>query len=166
MQTFKTIPHQLLAMILTFGLLSSAVFADDALRDMQGNITSLEQQKEADKWTVVMIWASDCHVCNQEANQYSAFHTEHADKDAKIIGVSIDGQEGKADADEFIKRNEVIFPNLIGDIRTVADWYQGLTGEAFRGTPTFVVFGPDGEIQAAQPGAVPPSVIEKFMTKS
>ena len=165
MKMLTLITRQLLVLMLAVGVFSSFAQADDALRDMQGNITTLEQQKEDGKWTVVMIWASNCHVCNAESSQYSEFHTAHADKDAKIIGMSLDGEEGKAAAEEFIERNGVIFPNLIGDIPTVATWYQMQTGEAFRGTPTFVVFGPDGEIRAAQPGAVAPTVVEKFMAE-
>jgi peroxiredoxin len=165
MKTLNIATRRLLVLMLALGVLSSFAQADDALRDMQGNITSLEQQKEDGKWTVVMIWASNCHVCNAESGQYSEFHTAHADKDAKIIGMSIDGEEGKVAAEDFIERNGVIFPNLIGDVQTVATWYQMQTGEAFRATPTFVVFGPDGEIRAAQPGAVPPSVVEKFMSE-
>lgn len=166
MQIYVIVTRYLLAVLFTFGLLSASAQAEDTFRDMQGNITTLEQQQEPGKWTVVMIWASDCHVCNEEAGQYSDFHTAHAQKDAKIIGLSLDGQQGKGKAEAFIERNGVIYPNLLGDVRAVADWYQMQTGEAFRGTPTFVVFGPTGELQAAQPGAVAPSVIEKFMAKN
>lgn len=163
MRTSKLLMRLGVIVILVFGVLSLTAKADDALRDFKGNITTLEAQQEPDKWTVVMIWASDCHVCNQEANSYSSFHTAHADKDAKIIGISIDGQQGQDDAEAFISRNEVIFPNLIGDVGAVADWYQSITGEPFRATPTFVVLDSDGNIKAAQPGAVPPELIEKFI---
>lgn len=158
--------RRIVASLLLIGLFSGTSLADDVMRDMQGNITTLEAQQQSDKWTVVMIWASDCHVCNAEAGQYSKFHTAHANKDAQIIGLSIDGQAGKAAAEAFIERNGVIFPNLIGDFATVARWYQTNTGESFRATPTFVVFGPDGEVKAAQPGAVPPQIIEKFMASN
>lgn len=153
----------LLASVLMFVLLIPAVHADSVLRDMRGNITTFENQQTPGQWTVVMIWASDCHVCNEESGQYSVFHHEHAERDANIIGMSIDGWQGREDAQAFIKRNGVVFPNLIGDVETVARWYAGETGEAFRATPTFVVFGPDGEVRAAQPGAVPPAIIEDFI---
>ena len=152
--------------LLAVGLFSTLSFGDDAFRDMQGNITTLEEQQQSDKWTVVMIWASDCHVCNKESGQYSDFHTTHADKDAQIIGISIDGQAGKDDAEDFIDRNGVIFPNLIADFSAVANWYQLNTGEPFRATPTFVVFGPEGKVRATQPGAVPPAMIETFMASN
>lgn len=148
---------------LAAGLFSTLVFADATLRDMSGNITSFDAHKTPGEWTVVMIWASDCPICNQEADQYSQFHTAHVGKDANILGISIDGQEGKADAEEFIERNKVVFPSLIGDVEAVARWYMTETGESFRATPTFVLFDPDGKVRAAQAGAVPTDILEKFI---
>ncbi len=159
---FKSL-RPVLSLIFACSLFISMANADDAVRDMQGNITALEARLVPDKWNVVMIWASDCHVCNQEAAQYSDFHMVHEDDDAVVLGFSMDGEEGKADAEGFINRHELQFPNLIGDVRTVATWYQDNTGEAFRGTPTFVVIDGNGKVQAAQPGAVPTATIEKFI---
>ncbi len=166
MKTWHSSIRYLLLVVLIMGLFTPISRAGGVFQDMQGNAATVEQQKEPGKWTVVMIWASSCHVCNEEAGQYSAFHTEHKNKDAKIIGLSIDGQAGKADAEAFIERNEVIYPNLIGDVHAVAEWYLVQTGEAFRATPTFVVFGPDGEVQAAQAGAVAPSKVEEFIAQN
>ena len=111
-----------------------------------------------------MIWASDCHVCNEESGQYSGFHQAHAGSDAGVLGISIDGKERIPDARAFVSRNGIRYPNLIGDVQTVAQWYLDQTGEAFRATPTFVLFGPEGEVRAAQAGAVPPSVVEAFIS--
>jgi len=155
-----------LTLFLVIGLYSPFAHADSVLRDMRGNITTFDTQQTPGQWTVVMIWASDCHVCNQESGQYSKFHTQHAGRDANIIGISIDGQRGKKDAEAFISRNEVIFPNLIGDVQTVSRWYQAETGESFRATPTFVLFDQNGKVRAAQPGAVPPTIIEQFIAKN
>ena len=166
MKTLSSTTRYLLLVLMLMGLLMPSVHAGGVFQDFQGNATTVEQQKEAGKWTVVMIWASSCHVCNEEAGQYSVFHTEHANNDAKIIGLSIDGQEGKADAEAFIERNGVTYPNLIGDVHAVAEWYLVQTGEAFRATPTFVVFGPNGEVQAAQAGAVAPSKVERFIEQN
>jgi thiol-disulfide isomerase/thioredoxin len=162
---FIALRRSLLAFLVT-GLISLPVYADSVLRDMRGNITTFDEHKTPGEWTVVMIWASDCHVCNQEAGQYSTFQSAHAGNDANILGISIDGRQGKADAEAFIKRNGVIFPSLIGDVETVARWYQLKTGESFRATPTFVLFDPQGEVRAAQPGAVPTDVIEKFIASN
>ncbi len=149
-----------------FFAFSLHAFADtgQVLKVVGGGASSLQQHMEKGKWTVVMIWANDCHVCNQEAGKYSAFHTAHAKKDAKIIGISLDGSEEIAKS--FVDRHNLNYPNLVGDVEQVASLYQSETGEAFRATPTFMLYDPNGELKAAQPGGVPPEVIEKFINKS
>ena len=155
--------HLPLLAMLVLGLVAPLAHADAALRDTRGQITTLAEQQIPGQWTVVMIWASDCHVCNEEVGEYVEFHHRHAGDTARVVGMSIDGWSGRDDVDAFIERHAVNFPNLIGDVDTVARWYAAETGEAFRATPTFVVFGPAGEIRAAQAGAVPPDIIEEFM---
>ena len=164
MHLFRFALCRAISLILVTGLFAGYAHADSALRDLQGNITSFSDQQVPGKWTVVMIWASDCHVCNEESGQYSGFHQAHADTDATVLGISIDGKERLEDARAFVERNGVIYPSLIGDVQTVAQWYQMETGESFIATPTFVLFGPEGEVRAAQPGAVPPSAIEEFIS--
>ena len=164
MHVYQNARHWALGLILLTALFSSHAHADSALRDLQGNITTFSDQQVPGKWTVVMIWASDCHVCNAESGQYSGFHQAHSATDATVLGISIDGKERLEDAREFVDRNGVVYPNLIGDLDTVAQWYHMETGEDFIATPTFVVFGPEGEVRAAQPGAVPPSAIEEFIS--
>jgi len=143
----------------------TAAAATEGLRDFDGKPSSLEQYAGKGKWLVVMLWASDCHVCNQEVHQYKAFHQKHADKDAVMLGVSLDGAAKQPDAKAFMSRHEVNFPNLIGEPEVVAGLYQDLTGAAWTGTPTFLVYTPKGELVGAQVGAVPPEIIESFIER-
>jgi hypothetical protein len=32
-------------------------------------------------WLVVMLWATDCHICREEFPKYCAFHRENVDSD-------------------------------------------------------------------------------------
>lgn len=134
-----------------------------ALKDFNGNPQKLSEYTGNGKWTVVMFWASDCRVCNAEIGQYIAFNQAHKDKDARIVGVSLDGQSGLAAARDFIKRHNVTFPNLVGEPQDVAELYQSLTGSDWVGTPSFLVYNPQGKLMAAQAGAVPTALIEKFI---
>jgi hypothetical protein len=43
--------------------------------------------------------------------------------------------------------------------------YQNLTGDTWVGTPSFMVYTPDGKLLGAQAGAVPVSVIESFIQR-
>jgi len=145
--------------------LSATVHAADSLQDLDGNKTTLQEHTGKGLWTVVMIWASDCYVCNAEAHQYIDFHMTHSDTDATVLGISMDGPENINDALRFIDKNGVDFPNLIGDPADVAMMYMKLTGKPWVGTPTFLVFNRKGKLRAQQVGAVPPELLEAFIAR-
>lgn len=153
----------------TLFAISTPIIAGDIgvglLKDFEGGLHSLNEYTGQGKWTVVMLWASDCGVCNAEAKHYVAFHTAHKDKDATILGVSLDGWAKKAEAEKFIQRHAVTFPNLIESPEKVAALYSYVTGEQWIGTPTFLVYSPAGELLAAQVGAVSTDIIESFIEK-
>ncbi|GMR07016.1 MAG: hypothetical protein BMS9Abin26_0018 [Gammaproteobacteria bacterium] len=132
-------------------------------KDFNGNPASVDDYLSKDKWTVVMFWASDCHICNEEIAQYVNFSREHSDKDARVLGISLDGDAKLADAREFVKRHKVDFPNLIGEAEDVASFYMSSSQQAFAGTPSFFIYSPAGELRIAQVGAVPAELIAKFI---
>lgn len=151
---------------LVFGLLWLPLAQAGNLTDLEGKPRDLDALLGDGKWTVVMIWASDCHICNQEAHQYVDFHTFHKDKDARVVGISMDGPQGVADAKQFIDRHSVNFPNLIGAPEDVASLYTEATGEYLRGTPSFILFDPQGKVRAADAGAIPADVIAEFIASN
>jgi peroxiredoxin len=155
-----------MAVILLASLVSAgSAWAAAELKDFNGKQSSIADYAGKGKWLVVMLWASDCMVCNQEIGNYTAFQTKHAGKDAVMLGVSIDGDEKMKDARDFMSRHKVNFPSLIGEPQQVASLYQELTGTEWRGTPTFMVYNPKGELIGAQTGAVPTEVIESFIDR-
>lgn len=151
-----------------FGLLffAGSSFALQFLKDFDGNIHSLDEYTGKGKWTIVMMWAHDCHVCNQEAGSYVEFHKKHKDKDAIMLGVSMDGDALKQEAKGFIQRHKLNFENFYGEPGAIAASFQQLTGVEWFGTPTFLVFSPKGELMAQQVGAVPTNIIEDFIAKN
>lgn len=153
--------------VITFilSLLAYNAFAANGITDFNGVPKSIKDYAGQGKWLVVMLWASDCHVCNQEVHQYISFHKSHANKDALVLGVSLDGSEKQHDAQQFLQKHQVNFPSLIGEPIEVASLYQNLTGSGWVGTPSFMVYNPKGELIGAQAGAVPPSVIESFIER-
>ena len=150
-----------LVTLATTPALSSA--SEMILKDFNGEFTSLNKHINKGKWTIVMLWASDCHVCNQEVGEYMAFHSKHKKTDATVLGISLDGDSKKSDAQDFLVKHKVNFPSLIGEPDFVANGFMDITGTDFRGTPTFMIYGPDGKIRAQQAGAVPVAMIEAFM---
>ena len=135
------------------------------LVDLDGHPRDLDEFTGQGKWTVVMFWASDCPVCNAEAHEYVLFHDQHQETQAGVLGITLDGEVGRARALQFIERHMVDFPNLIGEPGAVAGLYTQLTGEPWLGTPSFLVFAPDGRLRARQVGAVPAKRIEAFIER-
>lgn len=138
-------------------------YAAGNLKTLDGKPMALSDYTGKGLWTVVILWASDCHVCNAEAEQYIQFHEDNKDKVAQILGVSLDGQAKLDAAKAFIKRHDVTYNNLIGEPEEVAAMYQELTGGHWVGTPTFLIYDRSGKLKAAQPGAVPAEIIEGFI---
>ena len=148
-------------------LVSSAaqVCSDELLRNLEKGDDSLEEFTGNGKWVIVKFWASDCHICNQEAHQYIDFHEFHKDIDAVMLGISLDGRNREA-AQEFIRRHQVSYPNLITELSDGAQLYSNLSGQSWIGTPSFLVFDPSGVLRAQQAGAVPAELIEGFIEKN
>ncbi len=135
----------------------------NALQDFNGKPGAISDYSGKGKWLIVMIWASDCQVCNKEVHAYQDFHFVHSDEDAQVLGISIDGQARKAEAEKFLQRHKINFPNLIGEPAEVARLFTQLTGTYFAGTPAFLFYDPRGELRAQQLGAVPTELIEEFI---
>jgi len=155
-----------LLLFITINLFAiSLLSAEPRLQPYDGNPDSIQPYLQDGKWLVVMIWASDCSVCNQEANQYVKFQTLHRGKDASVLGISMDGEQKTKAAESFIEQHAINFPNLIGEPLQIVNLYQQLAGGSWIGTPSFLVYGPDGQLRGAQAGAVPTSVIESFIER-
>ena len=162
----KQLAMAALAVMMSWSSVVAQAADDDAVfSDFAGQPRSIESYAGGGKWLVVMVWAYDCHVCNMEAEGYAQFHLAHKDKDLTMLGVSIDGQAHKADAEAFIKRHDLPFPNLLGEPETTMLYYMMTTQSQFSGTPSIMVYDPQGNLVAAQAGAVPPEVIEDFIAK-
>jgi len=157
--------RKLWAVLVILMLIPVSTFAKDELFDFAGKAQTLDAMTGKGKWSIVMFWAHDCHVCNQEAHEYVKFHEKHKDTDAEVIGISLDGNGNKNQAESFIARHKLNFSNFIGEPYTVAGIFEDLTGADWVGTPTFLIYNPKGEILAQQVGAVPVSLIETFMAK-
>lgn len=147
---------------LSMALLASEM-QDSHLYDFNGASDSIDNYTGKDKWLVVMFWASDCQVCNEEAGSYNKFYNKHNKKNISMLGVSMDGASKKSAAIKFIKRHQLDFPNLIGEPGNISALYTRLTYEVWLGTPMFLIYSPEGKLVASQVGAIPIAHIEKFI---
>ncbi len=141
----------------------SSVFAFE-LERFNGSQTNLDDQMGKDKWTLVMFWAHDCGICRTEFPLISDFHDSRDDVD--VIGISIDGDGKKSLAQDFLESTKPSFPTFITSLTLASGNYNILTQEQFRGTPTFLLFSPDGELIGNNPGKLSISALEKFIASN
>lgn len=147
--------------LLVLPLLASAAAGDVPLRGFDGKSHKLGDLVGGGKWTVVAVWASDCPICRAELPQMDFFHAAHKDKDARVVGLSIDGYKGRAAATQFIKDVGLDFPNYLVDVMDLFDIGAGM----FQGTPTFYIFAPDGKVVGHNVGPLTQEQVEAFIAR-
>jgi peroxiredoxin len=157
----STLVKWMMASLLWLPLLAVAAGIDVTLKDMHGRDRNVKEFIGQGKWTVVAVWASSCTICQQEIQQMSFFHQAHKNKDAIVLGISIDGQAGKQQAAGFIKEHRLDFTNLLAELPQM----QQFGGGPLMGTPTFYLYSPKGRLRAHQVGPVSREQIEQFMAK-
>jgi peroxiredoxin len=156
----KILTKTVVSLLLLLPLVSFAA-PDLVLKTVDGESRNVSEYIGKGKWTVVAIWAHNCHVCNDEMPAMTFFHDAHKDNDAIVLGVSIDGWDKRLKAKRFIETHALNFPNLIAEPRQEVIGKFG--GGQFYGTPTFYVYSPEGELLARQIGPISGEDIEKFM---
>lgn len=151
--------------IMIFGLVGGG--GAQALQDFDGQARELaDYVGQGDQWLVVMLWESNCPACNRVVHRYVDFHEFNTDQRAHVLGISMDGPRFQAGAEDFIRRHQVQFPNLIAEPGEVILLYQSLTGDQFLGTPSFLVFDPSGTLRAKQVGPLPTEVLQDYIDKA
>ena len=147
--------------LLWLPLVAAAAAVDITLKDMHGQDRNVKEFIGQGKWTVVAVWGSSCTICKQEIHQMSFFHRAHKNKDAIVLGISIDGQAGRQQAAGFIRQHGLEFTNLLAELPQM----QQFGGGPLMGTPTFYLYSPKGRLRAYQVGPVSREQIEQFMAK-
>jgi peroxiredoxin len=131
------------------------------LRGLDGKPRNVNEFIGQGKWAIVVVWAYDCLICDREIDQMAAFYKDHQDKDAIVLGVSIDGVEQIDLSRRFVAKHKLPFENL------VAEPEQGVMtqfdGSPFIGTPTHYFYDPKGRIVARKVGPLARKDIEEFI---
>lgn len=151
---------QTLRPILTL-LLFSLSFTAQAFTNLEGKPDSISNYIGKDKWTIVEVWESSCRICRLHMPEMVKFDGKL--KNARILGVSLDTQDGLEDAEDFISEYKIKFPTLISNFVEMNVWMQRSLDEPLMGTPTFILFDDKGALVAAQPGIVSVDSLEKFI---
>lgn len=134
-----------------------------AMTNMNGQAVNLDNLTGKGKWTVFKVWASDCHICNHTAHHMNDF--DMSADNADVYGISLDGQAGKHNAQRFIDKHNVSYPTLLGDVMEIDDIMYEQAKQSFVGTPTFMVYNPQGTLKAVQAGSITSEQLMGFINK-
>jgi len=147
----------LLAGLLAF--FATTAQADLKLPDPEGRMHSVSDHLGKGKWTVVVIWSVDCPICKKDIFHMAFFHDEHKNRDATVLGISIDGVKDRQRVTKFISDQSLSFPNLIGSVDTP----EKLSKKSFVGTPTYFIFNPQGQFMTQLVGPVTQEQMERYI---
>lgn len=153
----------ILCLVLSFAMSAAhAAGPDIALQDLDGRARNVNEFVGHGKWVIMAFWMHDCKICAAEIHHMSAFHKAHQNKDAIVLGITIDGAAYLGEAKRFIATHQRPFPNLITE--PDADAIQKLFGGGkFIGTPTHYFFDPSGRIVGRKIGPISGADIEEFI---
>jgi peroxiredoxin len=135
---------------------------DIPLRDLDGRARNVSEFIGHDKWTIVVTWAHDCRICDLEIHEMAMFHSAHQDKDAIVLGITLDGREQRKEARAFVQRHKLRFANLI--TKPSQEVMMKFGAGKFVGTPTYYVYDPKGEIVGQNIGPLTRAEVEEFIT--
>ncbi|MDA0822396.1 MAG: TlpA disulfide reductase family protein [Proteobacteria bacterium] len=162
-----TLRHGLMFVLLV--LLSSQTLArgsDLPVRTLSGDSVPLSSYFEPGKWTMVMLWTTYCGTCRSQYPSVSAFHDKHKSSDAKVIGLSLDGYSEIEKVRSYVAEKPMSFVSAVVEVAALQDAYLALTEESFTGTPTYLMFNPDGDLIAHVPGKLRMAEVERFIAEN
>lgn len=155
--------NRLFLSIILVLILSTAHAAapDIALQTLDGQPRNVNEIIGHGKWVIVVFWAHDCRVCASEIHHMNAFHAAHKDRDAIVLGVTIDGAALIDRARGFAATHKLQFMNLVTE--PDAETVERFGGGKFVGTPTHYFYDPTGRIVGRKIGPLSGADLEVFI---
>jgi len=155
-----------LSMIIALGLaLAANPVAAFQLQSLQAERVNLNDYVGDGRWTLVMFWSTDCIPCEEQKPMIEAFHRDHVNKDASVVGIALDGIDQIDAIEVLIDRHDPSYPNLVVFTDVFHRQFKELTGKDFRATPTYLLYAPDGTLAGARAGPIERKTIEDIVAR-
>lgn len=148
-----------LAVLAVFAVLSTQAHAF-SLQKRTAEAVSFDALVGDGRWTLVMLWTTDCVPCEEQKPMIDAFHVSHVDADARVVGVALDGIQHIGDINKVMRRTPTRFPNYVASSRRFYEEYEARTGKAFTATPTYLLYNPAGKYMGAHTGKISRAALE------
>lgn len=128
------------------------------------NPTSVDRYINSGKWTLVAIWALDCVACEQQKPELSSINKklEHLN----VVGLSVDGLSNIDSVNQRLSDKPVSFDNVIVELKAFQNEYQSRYGSQYVGTPTYILYSPDKQIDSIRVGPMDFSLLSNYVYKN
>ena len=146
----------LLVLLVSIFQYSSVYGIDMPLQTVDGQMSNLNRYQG--KWVVVNYWATWCPPCIAEMPDLQAFHDEHSERDAVVIGINVENLS-RDQLQNFLDAYFITYPIYTGSLQQKSE--LGL----IPGLPTTFLVSPSGSVEARQVGSVTSEMIENFIEK-
>ncbi|MDO6461441.1 TlpA disulfide reductase family protein [Granulosicoccaceae sp. 1_MG-2023] len=138
---------------------------DLPLTDVAGEPSRLSSQFNGEDWLLVMVWSTDCSICRAEAPQIQALSERRDETGVRVIGLALDGPQQLQAIRDYEQELGIGFDNFTAEPTAIFSAYASATESTFRGTPTFLLYTPEGELVGNNPGPLSPGSVERFIEK-
>jgi peroxiredoxin len=154
---------RLLALFFVLAPLWVAAAPDVVLKDFDERARNVNEFVGQGRYTVVTFWAHDCPICQRDIHEMAFFHDAHQKRnDVLVLGVSIDGQAKKRQAQQFVDEHGLDFVNLLAEPSQVSQFGAG----ALIGTPTYYIYSPQGDLIKKRIGAMTQEELEAVIARA
>lgn len=143
-------------------LITAQVSAFD-LKDLSGKSTSIKSLLPLKQWTLVMLWSIDCVACEEQKPMINAFHTDHHLSNARVIGIATDGDQRLGPVIDHINKRPTTFENYVTLHESFEQSFTQETGKRFFGTPTYLLYDPEGQLVGTHAGLIDRAMLERVV---
>ena len=140
-----------------------ATAVDLEVVDLSGQPANLSQMAAQQQWNIIMVWATYCPACKKDFPQLNAFIDQYRNDPVRVVGVAVDGPEKITLVARTARSYDLKFVNAVIDVNDFAGHYQFETDQFFAGTPTYMVYNPDGKLVSYGPGGMDFAALSAFM---
>lgn len=133
------------------------------LEGLDGKQHSLNDFIGKGKWVVVNVWATACPYCRRELFDLAKFHDRHFEKDAIVIGLTLDlysfGIPDKEYLSNFSSTYLIDYPIMLvsGDIASK------VIGKTVYTVPMTYIYSPKGEMVYQITGELTEQMLEEIV---
>lgn len=128
--------------------------------DTRGKADRFEEVVVSSGWTLVMLWAHDCIPCERQKPMIERFHKDTWKRGVTVLGLSTDPKSLRDKSVKVYESGVTSFTNYYYEGQDFSVPYGELTGGPFLGTPTYLLFNPDGNLEGAHTGVVTRAMLD------